>query len=58
MSEKNRLQEEIEQARLALDEALQNGIDAKVYVLSVELDKLIEAYIEECEQDKINLSRH
>lgn len=45
--EKEKLQEEIERARIELDNALKAGIDDEwVYECSVTLDKLIEKYIE------------
>lgn len=53
MKDKRLLQNQIEQARTKLDQAIENEKEIKTfYSLSVQLDKLIEEYIDLCEQEE------
>ena len=56
MQEIDIMREEIERARRRLDAALENGTDVdEYYRISVELDKKIEAYIDFCEKEQVNV---
>lgn len=49
-----KLQEEIEYARKKLDDAIGNGADQQIYyMLSIELDQLIEEYIQLEEEKQV-----
>lgn len=53
MQEKETLRTDIERTRKELDDALSVGNDVETYYkISVKLDKLIERYIELCENEQ------
>lgn len=56
MQKKETLREQIERTRQKLDYALASGADVNhYYKISVELDKMIEQYIDLCEEEKVEV---
>jgi len=53
MQNRDTLREQIERTRSRLDYALEMGTDVEHYYrISVELDKMIEQYIDSCEENQ------
>ncbi len=56
MQRKETLRKEIERTRQKLDHALASGADVNhYYKISVELDKMIERYIDLSEEEKVQI---
>lgn len=56
MQKRETLREQIERTRMKLDDALEMGTDVEHYYrISVELDKMIEQYIDSCEKDQVSI---